>query len=136
MLTQTLKRFTDKVDKTSDCWNWTASCDGKGYGQFVYKGKLSRAHRVSYMLFKGEIPEGLDLDHLCRNIKCVNPEHLEAVTRSVNLQRAILWQSKKTHCPRGHEYDIITERARRCSICQKVFANARQKKYYWRQKNA
>lgn len=124
MLTQTLKRFIDKVDKTSDCWNWTASCDGKGYGQFVYKGKLSRAHRVSYMLFKGEIPEGLDLDHLCRNIKCVNPEHLEAVTRSVNLQRAILWQSKKTHCPKGHEYDYVDNRgARRCKQCLKTLAH-------------
>ncbi len=67
-------RFLKKVEKAKDgCWNWTASLV-RGYGQFYFGGKTGgRAHRYSYTYYKGEIPEGLTLDHLCRNRRCVNP---------------------------------------------------------------
>lgn len=71
---------------TSGCWQWTASTDGK-YGVTRSDGRLQKAHRVSYELFVGQVPVGLDLDHLCRNTLCINPKHLEPVTRSENLRR-------------------------------------------------
>ena len=75
------------------------------------------AHRVSYYLLVGNIPEGLELDHLCRNTSCVNPAHLEAVTRNENMLRAKL---SRTRCPQGHLYDKITKEGYRgCSICHK-----------------
>lgn len=83
-------RFWEKVEKTETCWNWTASLNGNGYGQFALETwplVLRGAHRIAYLLVVGPIPEGLDLDHLCRNRRCVNPAHLEPVTRQVNLRR-------------------------------------------------
>lgn len=78
----------------SGCWEWTRSLSVAGYGQTSYNlrtttGKLrpSLVHRVAYELFKGEIPAGLELDHLCRNRKCFNPDHLEAVTHQENMIR-------------------------------------------------
>lgn len=90
--------FWAKVDKhgpvpahrpdLGPCWVWTAARHGKGYGMFsVDRKRKVRAHRFAYEMMVGPIPEGLDLDHLCRNRACVNPEHLEPVTRSVNLKR-------------------------------------------------
>lgn len=107
-------RFWALVDRDhvgTGCWMWTGSSNGVGYGQF-YAGAALRqdpsryAHRIAFALENGAIPEGLDLDHLCRNRSCVNPAHLEAVTRSVNVSRGSLNDAKKalTHCPRGHEY--------------------------------
>jgi hypothetical protein len=86
------ERVFEKID-VGDCWNWTASTDGKGYGQVALgrnggKQRLGRAHRVVYELLVGPIPEGLTLDHLCKNIICVNPDHLEPVTMGENVRRA------------------------------------------------
>lgn len=70
------------------CWEWTGSLNKGGYGQMrLNKTRLEMAHRVVWEELAGPIPEGLDLDHLCRNRKCANPDHLEPVTRSVNLRR-------------------------------------------------
>lgn len=86
-----VKAFFDKINPVeSGCWEWTASLFRCGYGQF---GAGKYAHRWSYEFFTGPIPEGLDVDHVCRNRKCVNPDHLEAVTRSVNIKRA--WDARK-----------------------------------------
>lgn len=121
---QDIARFMDKVTITEYCWQWAASLDRHGYWHFVYGGKLHRAHRVSYRIFIGETESKLDLDHLCRNRACVNPKHLEQVTRSVNLKRGLLWQSKKVTCPLGHPYDYIDKRgARRCKACLKKIAH-------------
>lgn len=100
-------RFWDKVDTSDEqgCWIWTGAQSG-GYGQVRWSGRARWAHRIAYELSIGPIPDGLQLDHLCRVKLCVNPAHLEPVTTGENTRRGIAgWQNKaKTHCPRGHPY--------------------------------
>lgn len=111
-MTSTEERFFAKVDKNAPngCWLWTASRFAAGYGQFRYSPqKNGRAHSWSYEHFKGPIPEGLQIDHLCKNKLCVNPDHLEAVTAMVNVHRsnnACAVNARKTHCPQGHAYSL------------------------------
>lgn len=81
-------RFFSKVDKTEGCWNWTAkSGTPQGYPTFTINRVTYMAHRISHEWFVGPIPNEYQVDHLCRNIKCVRPDHLEAVTQAENLRR-------------------------------------------------
>ena len=86
--------------KTQSCWIWTgASVNSRGprYGTYrLSNGKAKKAHRMIYESLKGLIPVGLELDHLCRNTLCVNPEHLEPVTHKVNVQRGHRWSFQTT----------------------------------------
>jgi hypothetical protein len=83
-----VEQFWSNVDKKSDeCWTWSGATQ-RGYGMLHFEGKTQRAHRVSYTLSIGPIPDGLVIDHLCRNKRCVRPSHLEPVTQSVNVTRA------------------------------------------------
>jgi hypothetical protein len=84
-----MKAYT-MIDDAMGCWNWVGSKTGNGYGNIHYNGKSRPAHRIMWELEYGDIPIGMDLDHLCRNPKCVNPNHLEVVTRSENLRRSPL----------------------------------------------
>jgi hypothetical protein len=93
------------VDESTGCWNWTQALDSHGYGVLGYRYRVEKAHRFAYEIFVGPIPEGLTLDHLCRNTRCVNPEHLEPVTQGENVLRGVGFaavNARKTHCIHGH----------------------------------
>lgn len=99
-------RFWKKVRaQPNGCWQWTA-CRVRGYGVFQLKDRTLRAHRFSYERLRGPIPKSLQSDHLCRNRGCVNPAHIELVTCRVNLSRGNNYQRSKTHCIRGHPFDV------------------------------
>lgn len=100
-----LARFWSKVLVTDGCWPWQGYVAPDGYGRLNFSavGRPQLAHRLSYQHLVAEIPEGLQLDHLCRNRACVNPDHLEPVSNQENAKRGRL--ARTTHCSRGHEYD-------------------------------
>lgn len=103
-----IERFWSKVDKSGECWEWTGGRSRDGYGHFHLGGRTLLAHRVSHELIIGTIPDGLHIDHLCRNPPCVRPEHIEPVTPRINNLRGVglpALNASKTHCPQGHPYD-------------------------------
>jgi len=99
-----LARFMAKVEinDLTGCHVWTACIASNGYGRVNVGGKNRVAHRVAYATLVGEIPEGMYLDHLCKNRACVNPDHLEVVTHDENMARGA-W-AQMTHCVNGHEF--------------------------------
>jgi hypothetical protein len=120
----TVDRLLAKRTITTDgCWEWSAGHTPDGYGQMSVAGKVHYVHRLAHELWKGPIPEGLQIDHLCRNRGCFNPEHLEAVTGRENVRRSfeargVVLSDKptpprgeparpwpRTHCPQGHPFD-------------------------------
>jgi hypothetical protein len=111
-----------------DCWTWTAYRTAMGYGRFNAGRGQVLAHRWSYEFFQAQIPEGLELDHLCRNRACVNPEHLDPVPHAVNVRRgqaAAALNARKTHCYAGHPFTPANTRIegggrRRCETCRKA----------------
>jgi hypothetical protein len=128
----------------SGCWIWIGSIDQYGYGRLssrlsVKRGGLSsHAHRITWTLLRGEIPEGLQIDHLCRVRRCVNPDHLEPVTPLENQRRGIAGQVvrarhlARTHCVNGHEFtpentriDRSRKYPRRCCKTCEVLAGRR-----------
>lgn len=91
------------IDPDSGCWNWTGTIADTGYGRV----RKAYAHRVAYEFWIGPIPDGLQIDHLCRNRRCFNPEHLEAVTQRENILRGespMARHARRTHCVHGHEF--------------------------------
>lgn len=131
-----LDRFMEKVmvDTNSGCWLWAGNISPQGYGR-ISGFREPQAHRLAYNLYIGPIPNGLDLDHKCRVRCCVNPSHLEPVTRAENLRRGIgasLLKKKfagLTHCRAGHEINqensVLIPRKnktpmRRCRICARI----------------
>ena len=133
-----MKRFWNKVDMAGDCWIWKAATI-KGYGSFKFEKKRTYAHRTSYQLTKGPIPEGLVINHLCENPLCVRPSHLEAVTQHANLMYSdtpMRRNKLKTHCVNGHEFSddntyISPKGYRKCRQCQRKM----WKRNYYRKKS-
>ena len=127
-----IDRFWSKVLKSKTCWIWSGA-KADGYGAISIKGKNEKAHRISYFLKHGGLNKNLELDHLCRNRGCVNPDHLEEVTHKENMLRGIGWtavNARKTHCPRGHPYDRIDgDGRRRCVVCSRIQSAKSTKKY-------
>lgn len=135
-------RLWEKVNKTDGCWLWTAALDSTGYGKLRRSRVDVRAHggphhwpahRLAYELERGPIPFGMDLDHLCRNRACVNPDHLEPVTRQVNIRRGAgpaAQNAAKTHCIHGHQFTVENTRinarpngmvSRSCRRCDAIY---------------
>lgn len=126
-----IKNFFSKIKESGSCWLWTADKICGGYGRFSFNGRLVLAHRFSYEFFNEEIPKGLQIDHLCRNRGCVNPEHMEVVTNRENMMRGLSpsltskRQLSKTHCPQNHPYSgenlyLDPNGGRRCRICNRI----------------
>ena len=129
------ERFWAKVDQTETCWLWQGAVSSSGYGNVSgVDRRTRRAHRVAYELLVGPIPPGLQLDHLCRVRRCVNPSHLEVVTQTVNVLRGegpTAKNATKTHCHRGHPLDKSNTRhrpsgGRTCRTCERIRVSQRQ----------
>ena len=126
------ERFLSQVTKADDCWEWRGYIDPKGYARFTPEGQSKTyAHRWAFKNFVGVLPDGLQIDHLCRNRRCVKPDHLEAVTCQVNLARGEHWLKRKAHCPKGHPYDdvntyVCRSGGRRCRACARAAARVRR----------
>lgn len=131
-------QFWARVEKggSAGCWSWLGPLNHQGYGLFyVTRGGrrvAHRVHRIAWELLRSLIPDGLTLDHLCRNRGCVNPDHLEPVTSRENVRRGIgptAINRRKTHCPQGHAYtpENTRRKAKRgdlverfCRECQRL----------------
>lgn len=120
-----------RISTADGCWEWLGATRG-GYGRIRVGSRTNgtrtsaSTHRLTYQHYVGPIPEGMQLDHLCRNRACCNPAHLEPVTQSENIQRGdgpTAHNTRKTHCPAGHEYDgtnlyIRPDGGRGCRACK------------------
>jgi hypothetical protein len=118
-----MKRTSIRIE--GECWVWTKSRTANGYGTARFEGHGTTAHRVVYTLVKGPVPDDKDLDHLCRNRLCVNPDHLEIVDRRENLFRGLVARG----CKNGHPYSAegfsIVRRKdgtveNRCKLCHRL----------------
>ena len=127
--TPAIDRFKAKIHvsnqnglRNAPCWNWIGSTTSSGYGEFKADGrrgaKKTNPHRFAYQHYIGSIPEGYEVDHLCKNRLCCNPAHLEAITLQENRRRR---NADQTHCKQGHEFNdentLRSGNRRRCRIC-------------------
>ncbi len=128
-----IRRFALQVTVlSSGCWRWTGAISKNGYGVIARDRRLVGAHRASYELFNQPIPVGFEIDHLCRNRWCVNPDHLESVNHSVNVIRGESPPAKQRRsgfCVRGHPMSVENRdfKKRRCKVCEREKAKER----YW-----
>jgi hypothetical protein len=131
------QRMESKTVRSASCWNWTGALTKDGYGTVTVDGRTQYAHRVAYEMERGQIPAGLVMDHLCRNRRCVNPDHLEPVTNRTNVLRGAAklgGPALKTACKWGHPYDErntgrrADDNRRYCLTCSREKARATYQK--------
>ncbi|MCC7464559.1 MAG: HNH endonuclease [Gammaproteobacteria bacterium] len=130
-------------EPNSGCTLWLGTLtNALGYGRLLYRGVAYMAHRLAWETFVGAIPEGMHLDHLCRNPSCINVAHLEPVTQRENVLRGRSLQAlnaKKKECPRGHSFSAsntyVDKQGRRtCRTCNNATARLRKQRFRTRQK--
>lgn len=131
------KLFAKTKRSESGCLEWQGCLSASGYGRIGIEKKTFRVHRVAWEMVRGPIPEGMVIDHLCRNKKCCDPEHLEVVTQKENVRRGNSGKrnAEKTHCIHGHPFDEVNTYvsktgSRQCLACTK----ARNREYARRKK--
>ena len=145
--TLNLQNLEEKIDRITEsgCWIWMGSLDKHGYARMSINSRSKLAHRLVFELARETIPNGLQIDHLCRVRCCVNPWHLEIVTSRENSLRGFgqgALNARKTKCKNGHEFDIKVFRddrivKRHCSIClrakyRKSYLKKKEKNpFYW-----
>lgn len=125
-----ISMYRDRIsEQENGCWVWTGAHNDWGYGRLKIPGtrRITGAHRVIYEAMLGPIPEDMEIDHKCRVTMCVNPGHMEPVTRKENMVRSHRDRDRKlkTHCKRGHEYTPENTRInkrgnRHCIVCEKI----------------
>src|SRR5574338_365554 len=126
-----IELFLEQIKDEGNCWEWQGTLNKDGYGLITIA-----VHKLSYVMAKGKIPKGFVIDHLCRNRKCCNPNHLEAVTPKVNAVRGNsgLHMKLRTHCPQGHELkgnnldNYALSKGKRCCRKCKNESNYRRRK--------
>jgi len=123
-----IKKISELIRSKSDfCIEWPGHITEKGYARVHIGSKSYLVHRLAYEQVYGSIPEGMVLDHLCRNTKCINPNHLEAVTTQENIARGEDGKKnrEKTHCPEGHAYSLentsLKGNRRACKTCARDY---------------
>lgn len=140
---KSVERFWSKVNKAApkECWEWNA-CLERGYGTFHLNGKNHKAHRVSLLIHRQTIPDGMVVDHVCRNRACVNPSHLRVVTKTQNTlennDNYAAVNARKTECVKGHPFNKENTRVRywnkrpfrECIECQRAHIRASREREY------
>lgn len=130
-MSEELNQYLDDrtvVNPETGCWEWVGHIVEAGYGRVTFRKNIHYAHRVSYTRHVSPVPSYMVIDHLCRNRRCVNPAHLEAVTQKTNVIRGESPGAKairRTHCAVGHDfetYGVVRAGRRVCRECRRVYS--------------